>query len=307
MDNLFHLIFSVPFLFSVLRLTTPILLATLSSIMSERAGIGNITMEGTMLISAFTGVVISAWTGSAWVGFGAAVVVGGLTGFLLSYIIFKLKVNDILAGIAINLLGSGGTVFLLFALTGVRGISTALSSKVMPAVTIPVIGRIPVLGAILSGQNSITYMAFGAVFVIWYLLFQTPLGLRIRAVGENPEAAGSVGINVYRTRTTALVISGMLSAMGGAYMSMGYVSWFAKNMTAGRGWIGIAAAAMSGQNPMMGMVSAILFGVADSVSNTLQTMNLPSHLVLMIPYVATILAMCIYAFCRKEKTYDSSR
>lgn len=307
MDNLFHLIFGVPFLFSVLRLTTPILLATLSSIMSERAGIGNITMEGTMLISAFTGVVISAWTGSAWVGFGAAVVVGGLTGFLLSYIIFKLKVNDILAGIAINLLGSGGTVFLLFALTGVRGISTALSSKVMPAVTIPVIGRIPVLGAILSGQNSITYMAFGAVFVIWYLLFQTPLGLRIRAVGENPEAAGSVGINVYRTRTTALVISGMLSAMGGAYMSMGYVSWFAKNMTAGRGWIGIAAAAMSGQNPVMGMVSAILFGVADSVSNTLQTMNLPSHLVLMIPYVATILAMCIYAFCRKEKTYDSSR
>ena len=145
MDNILDLIFSVSFVFSVLRLTTPILFAALSSVISERAGIGNITMEGTMLISAFTGVVVSAWTGSAWIGFLAAVVIGGLTGWLLSYIIFKLVVNDILAGTAVNLIGSGGTVFFLFALTGVRGISTSLSSKVMPSVDIPVIKDIPIL------------------------------------------------------------------------------------------------------------------------------------------------------------------
>lgn len=301
MDSIFSLIFSVSFAFSVLRLTTPILLAALSSVISERAGIGNITMEGTMLISAFTGVVISAYTGSAWLGFIAAIMIGGLVGWLLSYIVFKLEVNDLLAGISINLLGSGGTVFLLFALTGVRGISTSLSSKVMPAVNIPLIKDIPVIGGIISGHNLITYISFAAVFAIWYLLFKTPLGLRIRAVGENPDAAKSVGINVYRTKTTALIIAGALSGMGGAYMSMGYVSWFVKNITAGRGWIGIAAAAMSGQHPVLGMAASIFFGIADAVANTLQTVNLPSQLVLMIPYVVTLAAMCIYAYYGLQK------
>ena len=179
MDNILGLIFSESFLFSVFRLTTPILLATLSSVISERAGVGNITMEGTMLISAFVGVVVSTWTGSAWIGFLVAVLIGGATGYLLSYIIFKMKVNDILAGLSINLLGSGGTVFLLYALTGVRGISSSLSSKVMPSVDIPIIKDIPVLGAVVSGQNIVTYMSFISAFVIWFLLFRTSLGLRI--------------------------------------------------------------------------------------------------------------------------------
>ncbi|SBW10741.1 Branched-chain amino acid ABC transporter, permease protein [uncultured Eubacteriales bacterium] len=301
MNEVLSLVFSVPFGFSVLRLTTPILLAALASVISERAGVGNITMEGTMLLSAFTGVVISAYTGSAWLGFLTGVVIGGLTGYLLSYIIFKLQVNDILAGIAINLLGSGGTVFLLFALTGVRGISTALSSKVMPAVDLPLIKDIPVVGGILSGHNIITYMAFATVFIIWFLLFKTALGLRIRSVGENPDAAKSVGVNVYKTKSIALTIAGVLSGMGGVYMSMGYVSWFAKDLTAGRGWIGIAAAAMSGQHPVIAMVASIFFGVADAAANTLQTINLPSQLVLMIPYVVTLLAMCIYAYYKLQK------
>ena len=301
MDNVLGLIFCESFVFSVFRLTTPILLATLASVISERAGVGNITMEGTMLISAFIGVVVSAYTQSAWLGFGAALVIGGLVGYLLSYIIFKMKVNDILAGLAINLIGSGGTVFLLFALTGVRGISTSLSSKVMPSVDIPLIKDIPVLGNIISGHNIITYFSFIAVFIIYFLMFKTKLGLRLRAVGENPDAAKSVGINVYKTKSTALVIAGVLSGLGGAYMSMGYVSWFAKNITAGRGWIGIASAAMSGQHPVLGMFSAIFFGIADAVANTLQTINLPSQLVLMIPYVMTLIAMCIYAYCRLRK------
>lgn len=301
MDNVINSIFSVSFMFSVLRLTTPILLATLSSVISERAGIGNITMEGTMLISAFVGVVVSAYTGSAWIGFIAAVIIGGATGYLMSYIIFKLKVNDILAGIAINLLGSGGTVFVLYALTGVRGISTALSSKIMPVINIPIIKDIPIIGEVISGQNIITYMAFIAAFVIWYLLFKSRLGLRIRAVGENPDAAKSVGISVYKTKSIALIIAGVLSGMGGAYMSMGYVSWFAKNITAGRGWIGIAAAAMGGQHPIWGMLSAVLFGIADSVANALSTINLPSQLVLMIPYIVTLIAMCVYAYYQKRK------
>ena len=301
LNNILEMIFSEAFGFSVIRLTTPILLAALGSAISERAGIGNITMEGTMLISAFIGVVVSAYTNSAWIGFLIAVAAGGLVGYLLSYIVLKLKVDDILAGLSINLLGSGGTVFILFALTGVRGISTSLQSGVMPSIHIPIIKDIPVLGNIISGHNIITYFAFIAVFVVWFVLFKTPLGLRIRAVGENTDAAKSVGINVYKTKSIALIIAGVLSGMGGAYMSMGYVSWFAKNITAGRGWIGLAAAAMGGQNPIMAMFSSILFGISDAVANTLQTMNIPSDLVLMIPYIASIVAMCLYAYYRLKK------
>ncbi len=301
MDNIVELIFSSAFVFSILRLTTPILFAALSSVISERAGVGNITMEGVMLISALTGVIVSAYTQSAGLGLLAAVLLGGLVGQLLSYLIFKLSVNDLLAGIAINLLGSGGTVFILFALTGVRGISTGLSSKVLPNIDIPFIKDIPVLGEVLSGHNVLTYLAFFMTFLVWFLLFKTPLGLRIRAVGETPEAAKSVGINVYKTKSIALVIAGMLAGFGGAYMSMGYVSWFTKNMTAGRGWIGIAAAAMSGQHPVWATVDAVLFGTADALANTLQTANLPSQLVLMTPYVVTLAAMCLYAYFRIQK------
>ncbi|MGI5929169.1 ABC transporter permease [Pseudoflavonifractor sp.] len=301
MSEILELVFSASFGFSVLRLTTPILLAALASVISERAGVGNITMEGTMLISAFTGVVVSAYTGSAWLGFAAGIAAGAISGYLLAYIIFKLQVNDILAGIAINLLGSGGTVFFLFALTGVRGISTSLSSKVMPSVDIPFIKDIPVLGEIISGHNIVTYMSFVMVILVWFILFRTPLGLRIRSVGENPDAAKSVGVNVYRTKSIALTIAGVLSGMGGVYMSMGYVSWFAKDLTAGRGWIGIAAAAMSGQHPVGAAVASLFFGVADATANTLQTINLPSQLVLMIPYVVTLLAMCVYAYYRLQK------
>ena len=301
MSEVLELVFSASFGFSVLRLTTPILLAALASVISERAGVGNITMEGTMLISAFTGVVVSAYTGSAWLGFAAGIAAGAISGYLLAYIIFKLQVNDILAGIAINLLGSGGTVFFLFALTGVRGISTSLSSKVMPSVDIPFIKDIPVLGEIISGHNIVTYMSFVMVILVWFILFRTPLGLRIRSVGENPDAAKSVGVNVYRTKSIALTIAGVLSGMGGVYMSMGYVSWFAKDLTAGRGWIGIAAAAMSGQHPVGAAVASLFFGVADATANTLPTINLPSQLVLMIPYVVTLLAMCVYAYYRLQK------
>lgn len=307
MNEVMELVLSASFGFSVLRLTTPILLAALASVISERVGVGNITMEGTMLISAFTGVVVSAYSGSAWLGFLAGVLAGALSGYVLAYIIFKLQVDDILAGIAVNLLGSGGTVFFLFALTGVRGISTSLSSKVMPSVDIPLIKDIPVLGEIVSGHNIITYLSFLAVFVIWYLLFRTPLGLRIRSVGENPDAAKSVGVNVYKTKSIALTIAGVLSGMGGVYMSMGYVSWFAKDLTAGRGWIGIAAAAMSGQHPVGAAVASIFFGVADATANTLQTINLPSQLVLMIPYVVTLLAMCVYAYYRLQKKKMQAR
>ena len=301
MNEVMELVLSASFGFSVLRLTTPILLAALASVISERVGVGNITMEGTMLISAFTGVVVSAYSGSAWLGFLAGVLAGALSGYVLAYIIFKLQVDDILAGIAVNLLGSGGTVFFLFALTGVRGISTSLSSKVMPSMDIPLIKDIPVLGEIVSGHNIITYLSFLAVFVIWYLLFRTPLGLRIRSVGENPDAAKSVGVNVYKTKSIALTIAGVLSGMGGVYMSMGYVSWFARDMIAGRGFFALAAQQL-GQGTTMGTFgSALIFGMADSLANNLQALQMPPEFVQSIPYAVTILGLVVFSVLQRRK------
>lgn len=294
MNQILSLILAPEFGYSVLRVTTPILFATLAALVSDKAGVTNIALEGTMLIAALAGVVTSALSGSAGVGLLGAVVAGGLVGLCLAYFALKLKTNIILSGIAINLMASGGTVFALFLIAGDKGISSSLASKVLPKVVIPGVSSIPVLGTILSGHNVLTYLAFAMVAVIFVFLYKTPLGLRIRAVGENPNAAASVGIGVTKIQYLALTLSGMLAGLGGAYMSMGYVSWFSKNMTAGRGFIALAAEAMGGATPLGSMLTSLLFGFFDALSNTLQLMKVPSEFVNMIPYAATVIGLVVY-------------
>ena len=295
MDNLINIIFSVDFGYAVLRVTTPILFAALGALISDKAGVINIALEGMMLISALTGVIVSAVFQSASLGLLSAVVIGGLVGILLAYFALNLKTDVILAAIAINLLAAGGTVFILFIVGGDKGISSSLPSLTLPKVTIPFIEQIPLIGSIISGHNILTYTAFIAVFLMYVLLYKTPLGLRIRAVGENPGAADSVGISVKKIQYIALTISGMLAGLGGAYMSMGYVSWFSKNMTAGRGFIALAAEAMGGATPHGAMLTSLLFGFFDALSNSLQSLRIPGEFVQMIPYLATVIGLVIYA------------
>lgn len=201
----------------------------------------------------------------------------------------------VLAGIALNVIASGGTVFALFVASGDRGISSSLASKVLPTVKLPLIAKIPILGPILSGHNVLTYIALLSVFVVWYFLYKTPLGLRLRAVGESPDAADSVGISVDRIRFLALGISGLLAGFGGAHLSMGYVSWFSRDMTAGRGFIGLAAAALGGVHPVGTALASLFFGFADALSNYMQSLSIPSEFVQMIPYLATVVALGIFA------------
>ena len=301
MNQMLSAIFNAEFGYSVLRVTTPILFATLAALISDKAGVMNIALEGIMLVSALAGVVFSALSGSAGVGLLAAVVAGALVGLFLAYCALELKTDIILSGIAINLMASGGTVFMLFLIAGDKGISSSLASKVLPKLTIPGIASIPVLGTMLSGHNVLTYVALLSVLAVFILLYRTPLGLRIRAVGENPGAAASVGIGVTRIQYLALTLSGMMAGFGGAYMSMGYVSWFSKNMTAGRGFIALAAEAMGGATPIGSLFTSLLFGFFDALSNTLQLMKVPSEFVNMIPYAATVIGLVIYTVRRTRR------
>lgn len=301
MIQMLSIIFNAEFGYSVLRVTTPILFATLAALISDKAGVMNIALEGIMLIAALSGVVFSALTGSAGLGLLGAVVAGGLVGLFLAYCALELKTDIILSGIAINLMASGGTVFALFLIAGDKGISSSLASKVLPKLNIPGIASIPVLGTMLSGHNVLTYVALLSVIAVFIFLYRTPLGLRIRAVGENPGAAASVGIGVTRIQYLALTLSGVMAGLGGAYMSMGYVSWFSKNMTAGRGFIALAAEAMGGATPIGSLLTSLLFGFFDALSNTLQLMKVPSEFVNMIPYAATVIGLVIYTVRRTRR------
>ncbi|MCD9023593.1 ABC transporter permease [Cohnella silvisoli] len=295
MHSLLDVILTTDFAFSVLRVMTPILFAALGALISNRAGIINIGLEGIMLVSALTGVVVSAYTHSAWVGLLAAAMGGTLIAGILAFFTLQFKTHIILGGIAINLFASGGTVFILYLLSGDKGSSTSLPSKVLPSIDIPLIKDIPVLGPILSGHHVLTYAAILAVFVVYYLLNKTPLGLRIRSVGENPHAAQSVGVSVMKTQYIALLLSGFFAGLGGAYMSMGYLSMFSRDMTAGRGWIALAAEAMGRGTTLGTSLTSLLFGAADALSNALQVLKIPAELIGTVPYIATLVGLVVYA------------
>ena len=303
MDALIKIILTPEFFYSILRVSTPILFAAMGMVVANTAGIPNIALEGIMLISAFLGMLVSALTMSAAVGLMGALSGGIVCAGLLAFFTLKYRTNVILGGLAINSLASGGTVFFLYMFTGDKGTSASVASRILPRIDIPVLKNIPVLGAVFSGHNVLTYMALLSAAAAYVLIKHTPMGFHLRAVGENPNAAESVGINVTWTKTQALLISGLLAGMGGAFMSMGYVSWFARDMVAGRGWIAIAATAM-GRSTVIGTVLAsMLFGAADAFSNVAGTLGWPSDLVRTIPYCVTLLGLIIFAV----RTYKGSK
>ena len=301
MEALFDILLKDGFWFAVIRSTTPILLTTLGAMIAARAGARNIALEGTMLTASFVGVVASHFTQSAFLGLIFAVISGIIMSNIIAYFALKLKSNIIISGIALNLMASGMTVFGLYLLTGDKGASTSLNSLVLPNVNIPIIENIPVLGNILSGHNVLTYVALILVVVVWVMFKYTKLGLRIKAVGESPEAAESVGISVNKVKYIALTMSGALAALGGAFLSMGYVTLFSAGMTSGRGYIALATQAMAGSNPIVGLLTSGLFGFTESMSNYLQGANLPIEFIQMLPYLAIVVIYVIYCASKTKK------
>ncbi len=303
-EQLFSMIFKADFLFAVIRITAPILFAALGAVIAEKAGVVNIGLEGIMMISALFGVLFSFWTQSWVVGVIGAMIIGVLLGLLMGFFALKLKTDIILAGIAINMLGGGGTIFLLYMFTGMRGNTGSLVSPniLIPVVNIPLIKNIPILGEILSGHSVLTYIAFLFVFLMWVLLYKTSLGLNIRAVGENPNAASSVGVSVLRIKYIAIALSGAMAGLGGAFMSMYYSQGWNSGMVAGRGFIALAAQAMGRGEPVGAMLSSLLFGLAQALRTKVSGLQgVSSYLVSLIPYVVTVLGLVLYAISTIKK------
>ncbi|WP_129408301.1 ABC transporter permease [Marinitoga lauensis] len=296
MNSVLSSILSWDFVASGIRVTTPILLAALGALVAELAGTPNIALEGTMLFSAFVGVIISGFTQSLWLAVIGALLTGIVMSSILAYFSLKLKTDIIMAAIALNIFASGGTIYALYLLTGDKGSSASLKSLVLPNIDIPIIKNIPILGNILSGHHILTYVAIILVFLIQYMLYKTPLGLRIRSVGESPDAARSVGISVFKTQYTALIISGMLASLGGIFLSMGYVSWFARDMTSGRGFIALAAQALGGTSAYGVALGSLLFGFSEALSFSLQFLNIPYEVTQSMPFIITVGALAFYAW-----------
>ena len=291
---------------NVIAVTPPILFAALGCAIAEKASATNLGMEGIMLISSFCGTMAAYYLGpdNPWAGLLVAVIVGGILGYLVSYFALKLKVDIILVGIAMNLLGSGGTAFFLYVLTGDRSSSASLKTGTLPQISIPVLKDLPVIGRVLFDQNILTYFAYLTILIMTFFVFKTKLGLRIRAVGENANAAESVGISSIKIKTIALIISGILGGLGGAFMSSVYLSNFSKGITAGRGFIGLAACAMGGANPVPTALTSILFGFFYALSNFARTTGISDNIIKMWPYIATMVGVVIYSI---KKTNDEKK
>lgn len=296
-----EILFREDFWFAVIRSTTPILLTTLGAMIAARAGARNIALEGTMLTASFFGVVGSHFTQNAYLGLLIAVLSGIVISNIIAYFALKLKSNIIISGIALNLMASGMTVFGLYILTGDKGASTSLNSLTLPSIDIPIIENIPVIGKILSGHHILTYVSLLMVVLVFVMFKYTKLGLRIKAVGETPEAAESVGINVNKIKYIALTMSGILASLGGAFLSMGYVSLFSAGMTSGRGYIALATQSMAGSNPVVGLLTSSLFGFTESLSNYLQGVNLPIEFIQMMPYLAIVIIYVVYCANQTKK------
>ncbi|RKX86978.1 MAG: ABC transporter permease [Spirochaetes bacterium] len=284
-------LFSITVFASTLRIATPVILASLGGCMSERSGVINIGLEGMMLMGAFSAVV-GSWFFGAWTGLLLGVLTGGLMGLLHAFMSVTLKANQIISATAINIMAVGLPNILIPVIwENHYGISPTV--PVIADINLPLISSIPIIGDIIGHQNPIVYIALLLVPLISFLLFKTKLGLRIRAVGEHPLAADTLGINVYRMRYIAVTISGLLAGLGGAFLSIAYQSQFSSAMTAGRGFIGLAAMIFGRWSPKGALLACLLFGFADAFQASAQSAGvpIPPEIMLSFPYVLTLVAL----------------
>lgn len=299
--KLLEMIFSEEFLTTSIQLTLPILFAALAALVSNKAGILNINIEGSMTVSALIGALISFYTKSYLLGILAGIITGILMGMLLSYCSHKLKTDSALAGIALNIFASGFVIFLMYAILGTKGDTTAAPSMQIPYLKIPFLKDIPYIG-VLFEQNLLFYVAIICVVLVLLFFNKTKLGLHIKSVGYNAEAARSVGINVNKVQFFALIIAGAFSGLGGVFLSMSYLSTFNSGMVAGRGFIGIAAEAMGAGKPFLTLLFSFIFGMVSSFSISAQTaLSIPYELLNTLPYLMTIIALILYSINKRKK------
>jgi len=274
---------------STLALAVPLALPAIGGTFSERTGVVNIAMEGIMLIGAFFAVLFGWLTGSPWIGLVMALIMGGLIAAIFAWAAIRLSANQVVLGMAVNIFAAGLTAFLLDTVFGYNG--TPTNTPQLPFLSIPGLSQIPYLGVFFKNQSILVYVMIAIVILSHWFLFHTRIGLRMRAVGENPLAADTAGLNVWRLRYSGVIIGGVLSALGGAYLSIGALNGFDVNMTNGRGYIALAAMIFGKWTPFGAFGAALLFGFATALGIALQGPHISSNILQMLPYALTILAL----------------
>jgi general nucleoside transport system permease protein len=278
-------------LVGTVALSAPLIFGALSGVICERGGVVNIAIEGQLLAGAFVAALIASITHSAYIGLLGAMIAGMLVSFVLAAFSIKYFVDQIIVGVVLNVLVAGLTSFLY---STVLTRNPALNDPPQfPRINIPGLSEIPLLGPVLFRQTIIVYIMYVTVAAVWFGLFHTKWGLRLRSTGEHPQAADTVGINVNRTRFWNVSLAGVIAGMGGAFYTLTSVGAFNKEMTNGAGFIALAAVIFGGWRPLQATMAALLFGFASNLQNVLGVMGspVPSEFMLMLPYIVTIFAV----------------
>lgn len=285
--------FLIGVLASTLRTASPLLLAALGEVYAEHSGVMNIGLEGGMLVGCLAGFLAAFYLHSIWAAVVISALAGGAIALILAVMCITLRANQVVTGVTINLLCAGLTTFVYRALFGVSIV--APSVETVKEVSFPALSAIPFLGPVLFQQKPFVYGALLAAALAYVVLYKTTVGLQVRAVGENPTAAETMGVSIYKTRYLCVVFSGMMAGMAGAILSVGEVGAFAYNMSAGRGFMALAIVIFGGWNPLLALAAALFFGFADALQLSLQAsgVRLPSELFLSVPYVLTILTVAV--------------
>lgn len=286
---------------STIRMMTPLLFAALSAAMSNKVKVVNISMEGVMLAGAFFGIVVNYFTKNVYLAVLGSAVSGFVVSSVVAYFIIKLKANPVVVGMATNVMMSGVTIYLMYVIFETRGVFTDPTLKSLPKINLWLIRDIPFLGAILRNLTIIDYLAVVMAIVLYIFLYKTVLGYRVRAIGINESAAKSLGTPTEKYKFWTIALSGVLSGLGGALLSMGSVTLFIQNITSGKGYIALAANNIGQSHPLGVLASTTFFGFSQSLGNVLQNTKLKSQITQSIPYVATILALMFFTVYRRYK------
>ena len=281
-------------LLTIVTAATPLLIAALGELITERAGVLNLGVEGMMIMGAISGFAFAQMSGSAYVGVIGAIITGGVFSLLFAFLAITLVTNQVATGLALTILGLGISGLWGEAFVGIPGI------KLQPIV-IPLLSDLPLIGKLLFAQDIIFYMSIGLLFGVSWLLFKTRAGLVLRAVGDNHTSANALGISVAKVRYMAVVFGGACSGLAGAYMSLVYTTQWIENMTAGRGWIALALVVFASWRPARVLIGAYLFGAVGIAQLHIQALgvNMPSQFLSALPYIATIVVLVIISRNRR--------
>ena len=268
-----------------------LLLPALGGVISERSGVVNIAMEGMMLTGAFFAVAVDLAVHNVWIAVFGAMLAGGLMALIHAVVSIRYRADQIVSGVAINIFAAGITVFLVNRIYGLADVGQVPSSDALPNWYIPILGDIPFLGRVFFQQNIMVYVALVLLVAIQIFLFRTRLGLRIRSVGEHPQAADTAGINVYTLRYGAVVTSGLLSGLAGAFLSIGIANTFVPGMTDGRGYIALAAMIFGKWTPIGAFVATLIFGFGQAIYDANSSIHVSQYLLSMTPYILTLVVL----------------